>query len=83
MIENNVIDSKLLERIKRCQLPVDKRKSLPFECYWEDSILLQEQKHLFSNQWIGLGRFDRLETPGEYEAFELCGQQLILIRDQN
>ena len=83
MIKSNDIDSKLLERIKRCQLPVDKRKSLPFECYWEDSILLQEQKHLFSNQWIGLGRLDRLETPGEYEAFELCGQQLILIRDQN
>jgi phenylpropionate dioxygenase-like ring-hydroxylating dioxygenase large terminal subunit len=45
--------------------------------------LIQEQKLIFSNQWLGLGRADRLETPGEYEVFELCGQALVLIRDQD
>jgi phenylpropionate dioxygenase-like ring-hydroxylating dioxygenase large terminal subunit len=77
------IEEKLLERIKLCKLPPLHRRSLPFECYWEDSILIQEQKLIFSNQWLGLGRADRLETSGEYEVFELCGQALVLIRDQD
>ena len=77
------IEQKLLERIKLCKLPPLQRQSLPFECYWEDSILIQEQKLIFSNQWLGLGRADRLETSGEYEVFELCGQALVLIRDQD
>ena len=77
------IEKKLLERIKLCKLALLQRRSLPFECYWEDSILIQEQKLIFSNQWLGLGRADRLETPGEYEVFELCGQSLVLIRDQD
>ena len=74
---------KLIERIKLCTLPPPQRRSLPFECYWEDSILTQEQERIFSNQWLGLGRSDRLENPGEYEVFELCGQALVLIRNQN
>jgi phenylpropionate dioxygenase-like ring-hydroxylating dioxygenase large terminal subunit len=64
-------------------LPPPQRRSLPYECYWEDSILSQEQERIFSNQWLGLGRSDRLQNPGEYEAFELCGQALVLIRDQD
>ena len=80
---SQVIEEKLLERIKLCKLPLLQRQSLPFECYWEDSILIQEQKLIFSNQWLGLGRADRLETSGEYEVFELCGQALVLIRDQD
>ncbi len=70
-MNHNEIEQKLLERIKLCQLPVLQRKSLPFECYWKDSMLIQEQKHIFSNQWIGLGRSDRLKNTGEYEVFEL------------
>ncbi len=72
----------LLERLKLCKLPSPQRRSLPFECYWEDSILIQEQERIFYNQRIGLGRDDRLENPGEYEVFGLCGQALVLIRDQ-
>ena len=77
------IEQKLLKRIKLCKLPPLQRRSLPFECYWEDSVLTQEQKRIFSNQWLGLGRADRLKLPGEYEVFELSGQALILIRDQD
>ena len=77
------IEQKLLERIKLCKLSPQQRRSLPFECYWEDSVFIQEQKLIFANQWLGLGRADRLELPGEYEVFELCGQTLLLIRDQD
>ena len=77
------IEQKLLERIKLCKLSPIQRLSLPFECYWEDSVFIQEQKLIFANQWLGLGRVDRLELPGEYEVFELCGQTLLLIRDQD
>ena len=74
---------KLLDRIKLCMLPPPQRRSLPYECYWEDSILSQEKERIFSNQWLGLGRSDRLENPGEYEVFELCGQALVLISNQD
>ena len=77
------MEQKLLERIKLCKLPPLQRRSLPFECYWEDSIFTQEQKLIFNNQWLGIGRADRLELPGEYEVFEICTQALLLIRDQD
>ena len=77
------IEQKFEEHLKLCQLPPLERRSLPFECYWRESILIQEQKHIFSNHWLGLGRADRLENHGEYEAFELCGKALFLMRDQD
>jgi len=77
------IEQKILERLKLCKLSPPQRRSLPFECYWEDSVFIQEQKLIFANQWLGLGRADRLELTGEYEVFELCGQTLLLIRDQD
>ena len=57
------IEQKLLERIKLCKLSPQQRRSLPFECYWEDSVFILEQKLIFANQWLGLGRVDRLELP--------------------
>jgi len=83
MKSSEVIEQKLLERIKLCKLSPQQRRSLPFECYWEDSVFILEQKLIFANQWLGLGRADRLELPGEYEVFEFCGQTLLLIRDQD
>ena len=83
MKSREVIEQKLLERIKLCKLSSQQRRSLPFECYWEDSVFILEQKLIFANQWLGLGRADRLELPGEYEVFGLCGQSLLLIRDQD
>ena len=83
MKNSELIEQKLLERIKLCKLSSPQRRSLPFECYWDDSVFIQEQKLIFANQWLGLGRADRLELPGEYEVFELCGQTLLLIRDQD
>ena len=83
VMEMSEIEQKFEEHLKLCKLPPPQRRSLPFECYWRESILIQEQKYIFSNQWLGLGRADRLENHGEYEAFELCGQALVLMRDQD
>ena len=83
VMEMSEIEQKFEEHLKLCQLPPLQRRSLPFECYWRESILIQEQKYIFSNQWLGLGRADRLENHGEYEAFELCGKALVLMRDQD
>ena len=83
MMSSEGIEQKLQERIKLCKSSPQQRRSLPFECYWEDSVFIQEQKLIFANQWLGLGRADRLELPGEYEVFELYGQTLLLIRDQD
>ena len=69
-------------KLNLCKSGLSERRSLPFECYWEKSILRQEVDGIFSNQWIGLGRADRLPNVGEYETLEFCGQSLFLIRDQ-
>ena len=77
------IEQKLLEHIKLCKSSLPQKRSLPFECYWKDSVFIQEQKLIFANQWLGLGRADRLKLSGEYEVFEICGQALLLMRDQD
>ena len=79
MIHSNQFTTQL----NLCKLPQSERYSLPFDCYWDASIFAQERKSIFANQWIGLGRADRLKMPGEYEAFEFCGQALLLVRDQH
>ncbi len=70
------------EQLKRCRRENNKGYSLPFVSYWEDSIFKQELFSIFNKQWVGLGRSDRLLETGEYEAFELYGKALFLIRDK-
>ena len=69
-------------QLKYCKEGVDDRYSLPFISYWDKSIYRQELSSLFCKQWIGLGRCDRLIESGEYEAFDLAGKSLLLIRDK-
>ena len=83
MKNSEKIENKLLKNLKLCTLPLPHRRSLPFEFYWQNSIFTQEKNRIFTDQWLGLGRADRLMLPGEYEALELCGQALLLIRDQD
>jgi phenylpropionate dioxygenase-like ring-hydroxylating dioxygenase large terminal subunit len=80
--ENMIHSSQFSSQLKLCKLPQSQRYSLPFECYWDAFVYEQERMGVFANQWLGLGRADRLNQPGEYEVFELCGQTLLLIRDQ-
>jgi len=82
MTDKLIHSNQFIDKLNLCKSALSERRSLPFECYWEESIHSQEVADIFSDQWIGLGRADRLHNVGEYETLEICGQSLFLIRDQ-
>lgn len=62
--------------------PAAEACSLPAACYHSDEVLNQEIKKLFLGQWLGLGRADRFDKPGKYEATDIAGVPLLLINDR-
>lgn len=68
-----------LEDLARCIKPVETASSLPPVCYRDDAVLQQEYRAIFQKRWIGVGRADRLSTPGDFETLDIGDVPVILI----
>ena len=66
-------------QLQRC---INQPYSLPAECYTSEEVLAYEQQHLFVNQWIGIGRADRLANAGNYDTQRIGDVNLLLVRDK-
>jgi len=55
--------------------------SIPPRCYSSDSVLADEREAIFRRHWIGIGRADRFSAKGNYEAMDLAGIPIIVLRD--
>ena len=56
--------------------------SLPRRAYWDDSYYAAEQRAIFWSQWFYAGRADRLDRPGSFAVFDVAGESVIVIRDE-
>ncbi|MEM7223344.1 MAG: aromatic ring-hydroxylating dioxygenase subunit alpha [Pseudomonadota bacterium] len=61
----------------------DQAVSLPPALYGLDSVHAYEREKIFAREWLCLGRADELPEAGDYRAFELIGEPLILLRDES
>ena len=63
-------------------LPFNQARAMPKSVYTSQEFLSAEISKIFAREWYCVGRASSLREPGDYIAFELAGQPLMVIRDQ-
>ncbi len=64
-------------------VPFERARAMPPEVYTDPGFLDLEVKQVFAKEWFALGRASSLKEPGDYLTFELAGQPIFVIRDQD
>jgi len=55
---------------------------LPPRVYHDPAVLAYELESWFAAGWVCIGREEDIELPGQYFLSQLCGENLIVVRDQ-
>ena len=69
--------------LRRCLARVEQAFCLPPAAYAAAEVAPVEAERIFARGWVPLGRADRVKAPGDYEALEIAGRPLILLRDKD
>jgi Rieske 2Fe-2S family protein len=62
--------------------PLQVAKSLPQKYFVSPEIFAEEQKKIFSNEWLLVGHQSQIAKPGDYFLVNVAGESLIVTRDQ-
>ena len=57
-------------------------KTLPQRYFVSSEIFAQEQKKIFSRQWVLVGHQSQIPKAGDYFISEVAGESLIIVRDK-
>lgn len=66
---------------KTAKLPVHRAFAMPPEIYTSEEWLGLEQRQIFTKAWLCAGREDAAPQPGDYFTYELAGNPVFVIRD--
>ena len=69
---------KLVETIRR---GIAAGHGLPAACYRDPEFLELEREHVLRPGWHAIARWDDLPNPGDYASVDICGEPLLLVRD--
>ncbi|MBC6439999.1 MAG: aromatic ring-hydroxylating dioxygenase subunit alpha [Rhodospirillales bacterium] len=72
----------LLDDLGRVAPPFPASPTLPPSCYVDAEVLTAEQSAIFRKSWVGIGRADRWQVPGDYQALEVGGVPVVVLRDR-
>jgi choline monooxygenase len=61
--------------------PTLEATSLPPWCYTAPEFYRREVDRIFRRTWSFIGRTDEIPNPGDYMASEICGEPIVVIRD--
>ncbi|MCX8508176.1 MAG: Rieske (2Fe-2S) protein, partial [Rhodobacteraceae bacterium] len=64
-------------------VPFSRARAMPKSVYTSAEFLAQEQRHIFSHDWLSAGRADALPNPGDYLTMEIAGEPVIVLRDRD
>jgi phenylpropionate dioxygenase-like ring-hydroxylating dioxygenase large terminal subunit len=56
-------------------------RALAADCYRDPEFFALEIEHVLRPGWHAVARWDDLSEPGDYAAVDLCGEPLMLVRD--
>src|SRR5207248_2575405 len=62
-------------------VPGTAAKSLPQKYFVSPELFAEEQKKIFSNDWLLVGHQSQIANAGDYFVIEVAGESLIVIRD--
>ena len=60
--------------------PLAEAYTIPAPWYLEPEMLRLESEHVFSGNWIAVGRLDQVAWAGEFFTAELAGEPLLVVR---
>ena len=65
---------------KSVSTPIEEARGLPTEAYLSEEIFQLEIEHIFHKDWVCVGREEEAESPGDFFAFDLVGEPLLIVR---
>lgn len=73
----------LRSQLSQVKEPIETSATLPPMCYSSDAFFAHELRSVFHKSWIGIGRSDRWQAPGDYAAMEIAGVPIAVLRDEH
>ena len=70
-----------LDRASR--LPYERAWSMPRDFYTDPAVLEIEQRHLFRQEWICVGRSEELSKPGDYFTARIGEEPLVIVHGKD
>jgi glycine betaine catabolism A len=64
------------------EISSDAAKSMPQKYFISPEIFADEQKSIFSREWLLVGHQSQIAKPGDYFVIEVSGESLVVTRDQ-
>ena len=74
------MDQALAELQQNVSVPLSRARAMPTSVYTSNEHCELEIERIFRTEWYCAGRSEGLENPGDYIAFELAGQPIMVIR---
>ena len=69
------------ELVANVSLPFERARAMPPSVYTSPDFLKAELENVFARDWVSVGRASGLKQPGDYIAYELAGQPIVVLRD--
>ena len=69
-------------KLENCIQPAEQALCIPPECYSDEAVLAEEIETIFKRGWVGIGHAGRFAKAGDYDAMEIGGVPLIILRDK-
>lgn len=66
-----------------CTETMENAHCLPFEAYTDEHVYQQEKQTLFQNEWVVACAEVQLPEAGDYFAFDLAGEPVVIIRKKS
>ncbi len=75
--------SPVAELVANAGTPFEQARAMPPSVYTSPAFLERELEGIFAKEWVAIGRASSLAKPGDYLTYELAGQPIFVIRDND
>jgi phenylpropionate dioxygenase-like ring-hydroxylating dioxygenase large terminal subunit len=76
------INQPVRELLANVSEPFESARAMPPSVYTDPQFLKSELDDVFSRDWVCVGRASALSRVGDYLAFELAGEPILVLRDE-
>ena len=69
--------------LKNMLAPLENAYAPPAAYYTSQELYEKEVRKIFYKDWLWAGRADQLKKPGDYFAFKVVNEPIVVVRDQS
>ena len=70
------------EALERTRARLDQARHAPGDVYTSPELLRLEKERIFASDWLFVGRVEEFERPGDYRAFRVLDEPVVITRDR-